>query len=677
MHYAYLPVKNVHYNHKCNRYLPGPDSLLLDIYERDSGNYRREKMKIRELLSLESINIHAAPANKEQAISDAVDLMVKSGKINNRNAYLKAVKLREGEGSTGVGGGIAIPHGRDAAVSKPGLAAMVIPNGVDYESLDGQPVDLLFLIAAPEDGELHLAVLAKLARMLMDPKLAKDLTSAASPEQFLQILDKAEIEADAREAAENGTPSGDAKAPLIVGVTSCPTGIAHTYMAAESLEKKAQEMGYRVKIETRGSGGAKNVLTPQEIEEAAAIIVAADAQVPMARFDGHRVVQAPVKDGINKAEQLITQGVSGSAPVYHSDKAADDSSSSTETGWHKVYKDLMNGVSHMLPFVVGGGIMIAISFLIDGMLVDVNSLSFDERALFGTITPAAAFFKNVGGVAFGFMLPVLAGFIAESIADRPGLAVGFVGGAIAANGTSGFLGALAAGFIAGYLVNLLKKICSYLPDSLEGIKPVLLYPFLGILIIGALMVFCIEPPLGALNTMLNNWLNSMNGTSSVILGALLGAMMAFDMGGPLNKAAYVFGTASIAAGNYDIMAAVMVGGMVPPLAIALATFFFKDKFTPEERKTGPTNLVMGFSFITEGAIPFAASDPLHIIPCCMAGSALAGALSMLFHCTLMAPHGGIFVLMTIGNPWMYLIALIAGSALGCVLLGLIRPKKTN
>lgn len=557
---------------------------------------------------------------------------------------------------------------------------MVIPKGVDYESLDGAPVDLLFLIAAPENGAVHLEVLAKLSRMLMDESLAKKLTAAKTPEEFLSILDKAEAEVDAKEAAQaaDSTPVGAKDAPLIVGVTGCPTGIAHTYMAAESLEKKAKEMGYRVKVETRGSGGAKNVLTPSEIEEAAAVIVAADTQVPMARFDGKHVVQAPVKDGINKPEELINKGVNKQVPVYHAGAGeSDDSSAGTETGWHKVYKDLMNGVSHMLPFVVGGGIMIAISFLIDGMTVDMNSLSFDERALFGTITPAAAFFKSVGGVAFGFMLPVLAGYIAESIADRPGLAVGFVGGAIAANGTSGFLGALLAGFIAGYLVNFLKKICSHLPESLEGIKPVLLYPFLGILIMGALMTFIIEPPVGWLNTALNAALNSMNGASSILLGAILGAMMAFDMGGPLNKAAYVFGTASIASGNYNIMAAVMVGGMVPPLAIALATFFFKDKFTAEERKAGPTNIVMGLSFITEGAIPFAAGDPLHVIPPCMVGSALAGALSMAFGCTLMAPHGGIFVFMTVGNPWMYLIALLAGSAVGCLLLGIMKKKKAE
>lgn len=637
-------------------------------------------MKIRELLSVESIDLNAAPKDKEQTIEDAVDLMVKSGKINDRKAYLEEVQNREKEGTTGVGGGIAIPHGRTKAVNKPGLAAMVIPNGVDYDSLDGNPVDLVFLIAAPEDGAVHLEVLAKLSRMLMDPELVKKLEAAKSPEDFLNILDKAEAEADAKEKAQEASAGADNPAeedkPLIVAVTSCPTGIAHTYMAAEALEKKAKEMGYRVKVETRGSGGAKNVLTPKEIEDASAIIVAADAQVPMARFDGKRVVEAPVKDGINKPEELINTGLSQKAPVYHAAKGEEDEGgSSTEHGWHKVYKDLMNGVSHMLPFVVGGGIMIAIAFMIDGMSIDMNSLEMAERANFGTITPAANFFKTTGNLAFGFMLPILAGFIAESIADRPGLAVGFVGGAIAANGTSGFLGALVAGFAAGYIVLLLKKICSHLPESLEGIKPMLIYPFFGVLIIGLLMTYIVEPPVGWLNTAMNNWLNSMNDTSSIILGAILGAMMAFDMGGPLNKAAYVFGTASIAAGNYDIMAAVMVGGMVPPLAIALATFFFKDKFTAEERKTGPTNVIMGLSFITEGAIPFAASDPLHVIPCCMAGSALAGALSMAFKCTLMAPHGGIFVLMTIGNPWWYLVALIAGSALGCILLGIFRKKR--
>lgn len=638
-------------------------------------------MKIRELLSLESIKLDAAPQDKKQTIDEAIDLMEKSGRINDRAAYEKEVFHRETEGTTGVGGGIAIPHGRSAGVSKPGLAAMVIPKGVDYESLDGAPVDLLFLIAAPNDGNVHLEVLANLSRMLMDPALSEKLTHAKSPEEFLNTLEQAEnaiLEKEAAKEAEASPAAASKNTPLILAVTGCPTGIAHTYMAAEALENKAKELGYRVKVETRGSGGAKNVLTPEEIAQADAIIVAADTKVPMERFNGKKVIKTAVKDGISKPQQLIEEGLAPNAPIYHAEAgAADEGGTKKETGWHKVYTDLMNGVSNMLPFVVGGGLMIAISFLIDGMFVDMNSLSAAERALFGTITPAAAFFKNVGGVAFGFMLPVLAGYIASSIADRPGLAVGFVGGALAANGTSGFLGALLAGFLAGYIVEGLKKLCSHLPDALEGIKPVLIYPLVGMLIIGLLMVYVVEPPVGWLMTTINDLLNSMNGASSMVLGALLGAMMSIDMGGPLNKAAYAFGIASLSAGNYNIMAAVMVGGMVPPIAIALATFFFKNHFTEEQRKAGPTNLVMGFSFITEGAIPFAAADPLHVIPACAIGSAIAGALSMVFNCTLMAPHGGIFVFMTVGNPLQYLLALVIGSIVGCVLLGLFTKKKVQ
>lgn len=637
-------------------------------------------MKISELLSIESIDLNASPANKHDTIIEAIDLMMKSGRINNRTAYQKEVFHRETEGTTGVGGGIAIPHGRSEGVSKPGLAALVIPNGVDYESLDGAPVNLLFLIAAPNNGNVHLEVLANLSRMLMDPTLSEKLVNAKSPQQFLNLLETAENAILEKEAAKSApvVETNTSSAPLILAVTGCPTGIAHTYMAAEAIENKAKELGYRVKVETRGSGGAKNVLTPEEIRQADAIIVAADTKVPMERFDGKKVIKTQVKDGISKPQALIEQGLSDTAPIYHAAGAtSEEASAGNESGWHKIYTDLMNGVSNMLPFVVGGGLLIAIAFLLDGLFVDVNALPEAERAAFGTITPAAAFFKDLGGVAFGFMLPVLAGFISMSIADRPGLAVGFVGGALAANGTSGFLGALLAGFIGGYLVEGLKKLFSKLPPALDGIKPVLLYPLFGILIMGAIMIFIVEPPVGWLMTTINVMLNSMNGTSSIILGALLGALMSIDMGGPLNKAAYVFGTASIASGNYNIMAAVMIGGMVPPIAIALATFFFKDHFTEEQRKAGPTNLVMGLSFITEGAIPFAAADPLHVIPACAIGSALAGALSMAFGCTLMAPHGGIFVFMTVGNPLMYLVALIAGSALGCLLLGLFTKSKTK
>lgn len=638
-------------------------------------------MKIRDLLAIESIDVHAFAADKNEIIRKAIDLMEKSGKIAERAPYEEQVYNREKESTTGVGMGIAIPHGRSAAVKQPGLAAMVIPDGVDYDSLDGQPVNLLFLIAAPEGGNVHLQVLAQLSRMLMNEELSSALKKAQTPEEFLNLLNEAEEALDQPAAEKTATAekepaagaNPDAKVPYIVAVTGCPTGIAHTYMAAESIEKKAKEMGYRVKVETRGSGGAKNILTADDIQNADGIIVAADTKVPMDRFNGKRVIQTAVADGIHKPQELIERSLDPAAPVYESGNASHaEGSEEKESGWHKVYKDLMNGVSHMLPFIVGGGIMIAIAFLIDGFCVDMNMLAESERQLFGTITPAAAFFKSVGDIAFGFMLPVLSGYIAMSIADRPGLMVGFVGGAIAANGKSGFLGALLIGFVAGYVINGLKKICTKLPDSLEGIKPMLIYPFFGVLITGAIMMFLVEPPVGWLNTQLNLWLESLNGASGVVLGALLAGMMAIDMGGPFNKAAYVFGTASLAAGNYAVMASVMIGGMVPPIAIALASWLFKNKFTEDERKTAPTNVVMGLSFITEGAIPFAASDPLHVLPACAIGSALAGALSELFGCTLMAPHGGIFVVLTIGNPLMYLVALAAGVAAAALILGFTR-----
>lgn len=627
------------------------------------------------MLAIEAIDLKAAASSKEEIINKAIDLMVGSGRINDRKAYAKKVFEREEESTTGIGMGIAIPHGRDAAVSKAGLAAMVIPEGVEYASQDGAPVHLLFLIAAPEGGDVHLEVLAKLSRMLMDEKLSQKLQSAASPEEFLQILTDAETALEGP-AKEEAAVTSNADAPLILGVTSCPNGIAHTYMAAENIEKKAKELGYRVKVETRGSGGAKNVITPEEIKEAAGVIVAADAKVPTDRFDGKRLVQAPVSDGIHKPEELIRRSLDPSTPVFHGSGAGSDDGAGAkkESGWRSIYTSLMNGVSHMLPFVIGGGLMIAIAFMIDGFSVDMNTLAESEKTLFGTITPAAAFFKNVGGLAFGLMLPVLSGYIAEAIADRPGLAPGFIGGLLAANGTSGFLGTLLAGFVAGYLVNFFKKICAKLPSSLEGIKPMLIYPLLGIAAIGAIMLYIVEPPVGWLNTQMNFWLESLNGSSSIVLGALLAGMMALDMGGPFNKAAYVFGTASLAAGNYSIMAAVMIGGMVPPLAIALSTILFKDRFTEDERKTAPANFIMGLSFITEGAIPFAARDPLHVLPAAVAGSALAGALSELFNCTLMAPHGGIFVLLTIGNPLMYLVALLVGTVVGALVLGLSRKK---
>lgn len=639
-------------------------------------------MTIRDLLAAESINLNGTPAGKTEALNQCIDLMAKSGKIADVEKYRKGVFAREEEGTTGIGMGIAIPHCKSDAVTKAGLAAMVVKDGVDFESLDGTPAKIIFLIAAPNtEDNVHLQVLSKLSVMLMDEQFTNSLINAGSVDEFLNIIDSAEKAKDEKEAAKEAK----AKEPVevkkddvfIVAVTACPTGIAHTYMAAEAIEKKAKELGYQIKVETRGSGGAKNVLTDDEIANAAGVIVACDTNVPTDRFDGKKVIECQVSDGINKAEELIKRIAAGDAPVFKASGKKEDSHSSVggkESIGHQIYKHLMNGVSHMLPFVVGGGILIAIAFLIDGFSVDLNSLPAEQRANFGTITQAAALFKGIGGTAFGFMLPILAGFIAMSIADRPGLAVGFVGGSIAANGTSGFLGALVAGFVAGYIVLLLKKVFSKLPESLDGMKPVLLYPLFGIFLVGVIMQFVVEPPIGALNTAINNGLNGLNGASAVVLGVLLGGMMSVDMGGPVNKAAYVFGTASIAAGNYNIMAAVMIGGMVPPLAIALATILFKNKFTEEERKAGPTNFIMGLSFITEGAIPFAASDPLHVLPACVVGSAVAGGLSMAFGCTLMAPHGGIFVVPTIGNPLMYLVALVIGSFIACGLLGLLKKK---
>lgn len=589
-------------------------------------------MTIRDLLAAESINLNGTPAGKTEALNQCIDLMAKSGKIADVEKYRKGVFAREEEGTTGIGMGIAIPHCKSDAVTKAGLAAMVVKDGVDFESLDGTPAKIIFLIAAPNtEDNVHLQVLSKLSVMLMDEQFTNSLINAGSVDEFLNIIDSAEKAKDEKEAAKEAKEKEPVEVKkddvFIVAVTACPTGIAHTYMAAEAIEKKAKELGYQVKVETRGSAGAKNVLTDDEIAKATGVIVACDTNVPTDRFDGKKVIECQVSDGINKTEELVKRIAAGDAPVFKASGKKEASHSSIggkESIGHQIYKHLMNGVSHMLPFVVGGGILIAIAFLIDGFSVDLTSLPADQRANFGTITQGAALFKGIGGTAFGFMLPILAGFIAMSIADRPGLAVGFVGGSIAANGTSGFLGALVAGFVAGYIVNLLKKIFSKLPESLDGVKPVLLYPLLGIFLIGVIMQFVVEPPIGALNTAINNGLNGLNGASAVVLGVLLGGMMAIDMGGPVNKAAYVFGTASIAAGNYNIMAAVMIGGMVPPLAIALATIFFKNKFTAEERKAGPTNFIMGLSFITEGAIPFAASDPLHVLPACAVGSAVAG-----------------------------------------------------
>ena len=635
-------------------------------------------MRITDLLDSKSICLEGTPGSKNEALDQMVDLMARSGKINDLGAYRRQVYLREEESTTGIGDGIAIPHGKCDAVTRPGLAAMVVREGVEFDALDGEPVNLIFLIAAPNtEDNVHLDVLSKLSVLLMDEKFVEDLKNAKTVDDFLQIVDAADEEKpDLDESLSADTSEKESKEKCkILAVTSCPTGIAHTYMAAEGLEKAAKAQNCWIKVETRGSGGAKNVLTEQEIQEADCIIVAADAKVPMERFHGKRLIECQVSDGISKADQLIERAIRGDAPVYQAASGAVSEQTAVSGSWgHKIYMQLMNGVSHMLPFVVGGGILIALAFLIDGLSVDMASLSDEMRANFGTITPAAAVLKNIGGVAFGFMLPILAGFIAMSIADRPGLAVGFVGGAIAANGKSGFLGALLAGFIAGYLILLLRKAFSKLPESIEKIAPVLLYPLFGILFIGLIMTFVVEPPIGALNTALNTGLTNMGGASKVVLGMIVAGMMSVDMGGPFNKAAYVFGTASIAAGNYDIMAAVMIGGMVPPCAIALSTLLFKNKFTKAERESGPTNFIMGLAFITEGAIPFAASDPLRVLPSCILGSAAAGALSMAFNCTLMAPHGGIFVFPVVDHAVMYFLALIVGTVLGAVALGLLKKK---
>lgn len=633
-------------------------------------------MRITELLDKRSIRIDGAPKSKNEALDQMVELMAKSGKINDLEAYRQEVYRREEEGTTGVGEGIAIPHGKGAFVDKPGLAAMVVKDGVDYDSLDGEPVHLIFLIAAPNTKDnVHLDVLSKLSVLLMDEDFSRALQNAKSPEEFMKIVDEADQEApdlDEKLKADEATSEDQFR---ILAVTACPTGIAHTYMAAEGLEKAAKAKGCFIKVETRGSGGAKNVLTAEEIKNADCIIVAADTKVPMDRFNGKKLIEVQVSDGISKADKLIEQAMSGNVPVYTASENAEVSEKKAGgSKGHQIYMQLMNGVSHMLPFVVGGGILIALAFLIDGLCVDMTSLTAEARQSFGSITPVAATLKSIGNLAFGFMLPVLAGFIAMSIADRPGLAVGFVGGAIAANGKSGFLGALVAGFLAGYLILLLKKLFEKLPEALKKIAPVLLYPVFGILIVGLVMTFVVEPPIGALNTALNTALTNMSGSSKVLLGIIVAGMMAVDMGGPFNKAAYVFGTASIAAGNYGIMAAVMIGGMVPPCAIALASLLFKDKFTKTERESAPTNFIMGLAFITEGAIPFAASDPLHVIPACVIGSGLAGALSMAFNCTLMAPHGGIFVFPVVGNPLMYLAALAVGTVVGALMLGVLKKK---
>ena len=630
-------------------------------------------MRITDLLDKQSISLNGAPKDKKEALDQVVDLMTKSGKINDVEAYRQRVYAREEESTTGIGEGIAIPHGKCDAVTKPGLAAMVVKDGVDFDSLDGEPVHLIFLIAAPNtEDNIHLDVLSKLSVLLMDEQFTADLLNAKSVDEFLEIVDKADDEKSDIDERLADTGEAEGAQAKLLAVTACPTGIAHTYMAAEGLEKAAKAKNCFIKIETRGSGGAKNVITDQEIAEADCIIVTADTQVPLDRFDGKKVIIRQVSDGISKADELVDLALSGNVPVYHAAEGAKTEVKSSGGIGHQIYAQLMNGVSHMLPFVIGGGILIAIAFLIDGLSIDINSLPADQRANFGTITPIAAMFKQIGGVAFGFMLPILAGFIAMAIGDRPALALGFVGGMMAANGKSGFLGALVAGFVAGYLILALRKACDKLPTALEKIAPVLIYPVVGILVMGFFMMFIVEPIMGGINTGLNNALTGMGSSSKVLLGLVLGGMMAIDMGGPFNKAAYVFGTAAIAAGNYDIMAAVMIGGMTPPCAIALATILFKDKFTKEERESGPTNFIMGLAFISEGAIPYAAADPLHVLPSCIAGSAVAGGISMFFGCTLMAPHGGIFVFPVVGNALMYLVALVVGTAVSAVLLGLFK-----
>lgn len=640
-------------------------------------------MRITDLLKKDGIDLQGKPGTKSETIDKLVALMDATGNLADPEGYKKAVVLREEQGTTGIGEGIAIPHGKTAAVKEPGLAVMVCKEGTDYDAMDGQPVNLLFAIAVPDASEdTHLEVLSRLSMMLMDEDFRKELISAEDKDVFLKLIDEKEKEKFGEEAVEEKPQPAKKDGYQILAVTACPTGIAHTYMAAEALENTAEKMNIRIKVETDGSGGVKNELTAKEIEEADAIIVAADKNVPMARFNGKPVLQTKVADGIHKPEELLEKAMAGKAPIYQADSAAETTENTGEKQsiGRKIYKDLMNGVSHMLPFVIGGGILIALAFLFDDYSIDPSN--------FGMNTPFAAFLKTIGNAAFGFMLPILAGYIAMSIADRPGLAVGFVGGYIASQGyvmgmvdgtmtitnggTSGFLGALVAGFLAGYLVLGLRKLFDKLPDSLEGIKPTLLYPFFGLLIMGALMVFVINPPVAALNEAMTNGLNSMGESSKVILGLILGGMMAIDMGGPFNKAAYVFGTAAITSGQYDIMAAVMIGGMVPPIGIALSATFFKNRYTQKERQSAMTNYIMGLCFITEGAIPFAAADPARVIPSCVVGSAVAGALSMLFGCTLMAPHGGIFVFPVVGNPLFYVLALLIGSIVTMFLLGILK-----
>ena len=631
-------------------------------------------MRITDLLKSESIALGTSPKDKSDAIAILTSLMEKGGNLADRAQYESDVLAREASGTTGLGDGIATPHAKSAGVKAPGLAAMTVPGGMDFESMDGNPARLFFEIAAPDTAaDVHLEVLSKLATMIMDPDFKEALIAAKTKEEFLGLIDAKEdgtFEAPAADEAAEGEPLPEVSAKKVLAVTACPTGIAHTFMAAESLEQHAKRRGIPIKVETNGSGGAKNVLTAADIAEAACIIVAADKKVEMARFEGKPVIQTKVANGINKADALLDEALSGKAPIYHhagGSDAAEGAAPEDESLTRQIYKHLMNGVSHMLPFVIGGGILIALAFLFD---------TFDPAnpGSFGSNTWYAKTLMDIGGVSFGFMLPVLAGFIAMSIADRPGLAVGFVGGALASASGAGFLGALIAGFVAGYVVNGLKKVFSGLPHSLEGIKPVLLYPLLGVFLIGIIMLFVINPPVSGINNWMIDTLKGMDTSSRVLIGLLMGGMMAVDMGGPVNKAAYVVGTGMLASGEYGIMASVMAGGMVPPIAIALATTFFRNRFTEAQRKSGVVNYVMGLSFITEGAIPFAAADPIRVIPSCIIGSATAGALSMFFDCTLRAPHGGIFVVPTIGNPLLYIVAVLVGAVISAICLGLVKKR---
>lgn len=630
-------------------------------------------MKITDLLSKDAIKLNGIANSKQDAINKLVDLMAKNGNLTDKEKYKEVVLKREEEGSTGIGEGIAIPHGKTDAVSKPGLSAMVINDGVEFDSLDGQPAKLLFLIAAPNTKDnVHLDVLSRLSTLLMDTEFRKSLMEAKTPEEFLRCIDIAE------NAKLSQTKKNDEYE--ILAITSCPTGIAHTYMAAEALEKMGEQLGHKVKVETHGSSGVKNKFTKEEIKNAKAVIIAADTKIDLSRFDGKKLIKAKVADGINRPQELIERVLSSDAKTYHSSNKSQNNDSDEKEGFGtKIYKHLMNGVTHMLPFVVGGGILIAIAFLLDDYSINPSN--------FGMNTPVAAFFKTVGGAAFNVMLYVLAGYIAMSIADRPGLAVGFVGGILAVQGTtfasltdssvvlvsSGFLGALIAGFVGGYIVILLKKICSYLPDSIEGIKTILLYPVFGILLMGAFMLL-INPYVGAINTAINNYLSSMGTANKVVLGAILGGMMAIDLGGPINKAAYTFGTGMLASGQYEIMAAVMAGGMVPPLAIAFLATAFPRKVPKKDKQAAYVNYIMGLSFISEGAIPFASADPLRTLPAFVVGSAVTGALSMIFNCTLMAPHGGIFVIATIGHPLLYLLAIAVGTIVSTLIMAKLKKN---